>query len=158
MIDKWRGSAASFGPFVAIAPLPYNTYSRGVLTMDKIKLPGVAANHFSPEEKHLLAEYSLGLCSRPQALSPTVTERLYQGRRAFPQRCLRHSGCPAAGESNFGSRACGLSGCAELRAGWLFPGTFVERSGETTAPGVYPFSFNPRCKALQCSFRLSSLF
>lgn len=48
--------------------------------MDKTKPPVVAANHFTPEEKHLLAERSVGLCSGSQALSPTVTERLHHGQ------------------------------------------------------------------------------
>lgn len=77
--------------------------------------------------------------------------------RAFPRRCLRHSGCSSARESRYRSRACGLSEFAVLRDGWRFPETLAMRSGEAAAPGAYPFSFNPRCKALHCSFQLSSV-
>lgn len=97
----------------------------------------VAANHFTPEEK-LLSEHYVGLCSRPQALSPTITERLYGGAGRFPG-CLRHSSCPSGPESGCGSRACGLSRCVALRAGRRFPGIFAERSWEAAAPGACSF-------------------
>lgn len=69
----------------------------------------MAANHFTPEEK-LLAEHCVGLCSRPQALSPTITEPLYPGAGRFPGAvCVTAAALPA-GRAAAGAAPAGCCG------------------------------------------------
>lgn len=97
----------------------------------------MAANHFTPEEK-LLAEHCVGLCSRPQALSPTITEPLYRGAGRFPGAvCVTAAALPARrAAAGAAPRAVAVRGAVSRAA---FP-WFPRGAEQAAAPGAYSFS------------------
>lgn len=77
----------------------------------------MAANYFTPEEKHLLTEHSVGLCSRSQALTPTGNERLFHRAGRFPGAvCVTAAALPpgraAAGAAPAGTLNVPVHGAA----------------------------------------------